>query len=271
MHSKGKLSLALVLWCLLSAASARAMGTPEDQGEDIFSLGEVVVSGQVDVVESGQMVNTISSDEISKSSARTLDEALTLLSDVNVRVGNEGVPRIDMRGFRTRHVLLMLDGVPLNSAFDQQFDPSMIPVENIAQIKVTAGASSVLYGQGGLGGVINIITKKGQKGLSGMVGEESGDGQPYLAKASLAGGKGICDFFLSASAYQRDRFPLARSFTATPEESSGYRNNSDSRRDNVFLNLGLTPNSDLILGLTANYVTGGYGKPASAINNVFDP
>ncbi|MEA5112546.1 MAG: TonB-dependent receptor [Geobacteraceae bacterium] len=265
------LSIFLSAAFLFSGAHAWAFGSPEDQGEDIFTLGEVVVSAPLSGIESAETVHEITAEDLKKSNARTLDEALVLLSDVNVRVGNEGVPRIDIRGFRTRHVLLLVDGIPMNSAFDQQFDPSTIPVENIAKIKVTAGASSVLYGQGGLGGVINIITKKGRKGLSGMVGYEAGDGTPYLAKGSLSGGKGKFDFFLSASGYDRDRFPLAKSFTATPEEGAGYRKNSDSTKRNVFLNVGFNPNSDLYLALTANYVQGGYGKPASAIDNTFDP
>ena len=158
---------------------------------------------------------------------------------------------MNIRGFRTRHVLLLLDGVPMNSSFDQQFDPSTIPVENIAKIKVTAGASSVLYGQGGLGGVINIITKKGQQGMAGMAAYETGDGQPYLGKASLSGGKGKFDFFVSGSTYKRDHFPLAsKSFSPTLEEGSGYRTNSDNSRDSAFFNLGFTPGNKLYVALT---------------------
>lgn len=263
--------IGLTMLTALCAVPAKAMGSPEDQSEDIFSLGEVVVSGKLDGIEAAEMVHVITAEQIRKSSARTLDEALVLLSDVNVQVGNEGVPRVEIRGFRTRHVLLLLDGIPMNSSFDQQFDPSMIPVENIAKIKVTSGASSVLYGQGGLGGVINIITKKGKKGLNAMAGFESGDGAPYLAKGSVSGGKGMFDFFASGSVSRRDNFPLARNFNASVEEAAGYRKNSDNSRENAFFNLGFTPNSDLTIALTGNWVEGGYGKPASAINNKFDP
>lgn len=204
MRLKVFLSLGLILVSLIFAVHVFALGSPEDQGEDIFTLGEVVMSAPLGGIEGAETVHEITAEDLKKSNARTLDEGLVLMSDVNVRVGNEGVPRIDIRGFRTRHVLLLLDGIPMNSAFDQQFDPSTIPVENIAKIKVTTGASSVLYGQGGIGGVINIITKKGRKGLIGMVGYDAGDGTPYLA-------------------------------------------------------------------FTVNYVQGGYGKPASAIDNTFDP
>jgi vitamin B12 transporter len=253
-----------------------AIGTLEDQGEDIFSLGEVVVDGRFSGIEAGEMVDEITAEELKTANARTLDEALNLLSEVDVRVGNEGVPRVNIRGFKSRHVLLLLDGIPMNSSFDQQFDPSLIPVEQIAKIKVTSGASSVLYGQGGLGGVINVITKKGQMGLHGKAGYEAGDGQPYLAKASLSGGSGIFDFFASGSAYKRDKFPLAEEFDATLEEGDGYRKNSDSERNNAFINLGVSLTDELYVALTGNWVQGSYGKPLSAIQRTitggtFDP
>jgi hypothetical protein len=79
------------------------------------------------------------------------------------------------------------------------------------------------------------------------------------------------DYFVSGSVFRRDRFPLAKGFVATPEEQEGYRKNSDSTRDNVFFNVGFNPNKDLTVALTGNWVQGGYGKPASAINNKFDP
>lgn len=264
-------SALLVVLTLFRAAPVSAIGTVEDQSTDIFSLGEVVVSGTLNKIEAGEIVHVITDEDIAKSGARTLDEAISTLSDVNVRLGNEGIPRIDIRGFKSRQILLLVDGIPMNSSFDQQFDPSSIPVENIKKIKVIAGASSVLYNQGGLGGVINIITKKGKAGLSGTVGAESGDGEPYLTQASLSGGKGKFDFFLSGSALQRDYIPLARSFNASLEEAAGYRKNSDRTRRNAHLNIGFTPNDDLYLALSATYSEGGYGKPASAINNKFDP
>jgi outer membrane cobalamin receptor len=54
-------------------------------------------------------------------------------------------------------VMVMLDGLPLLSpdAGIAQFD--MIPTDNIAQIEVMKGASSVLYGSSALGGVINVL------------------------------------------------------------------------------------------------------------------
>jgi vitamin B12 transporter len=266
------LSAGLLTFLLLLAPPLFAIGSPEDQGEDIFQLDPVVVTASVvNPMEAGETIHEINAEDLKKTNVRTLDEALVLLSDVNIKVGPEGVPRVEVRGFKSRNILVLMNGVPINSAFDGQFDPSTIPVDSIAKIKVTTGASSVLYGQGALGGVIDIITKRGQEGLRGTLGYEGGQGTPYLTKGSLSGAKGKYDFFLSGSAFHRDHFPLAKPFTGTVEESAGYRKNSDNTRNNAFLNLGYAPNDDLHISLSGNYVQGGYGKPASAINSKFDP
>jgi vitamin B12 transporter len=238
-----------------------------------YSLGEVVVSGTAPGVQASETIYTVSAEDIRNKGARTLDQAITLLPGVNIRLGGEGVPRIDIRGFKTRHVLLLLDGVPMNSALDQQFDPSSIPTENIAQIKLTSGASSVLYGQGGLGGVINIITRKGSPGVQGMLGLEAGDRERYLARATLSGAAERYHYFLSGSATKADGFPLSGDFRPTSEQGSGYRNNSDHERRNLLGTIGFTPNQDLSLGLTLNYAEGALGKPSSVISlvNSVDP
>ncbi|KPK21400.1 MAG: TonB-dependent receptor, partial [Nitrospira bacterium SG8_3] len=156
------ISLSLSL-CILFARGGLSQAAEEDMGT--YTLGEVVVTAERHLVESVGTVREITAKDIEAKGARTLGEALELLPGVDIRTGAEGVPRVDLRGFRSRHVLLLLNGIPLNSTFDGQFDPSIIPVESIARIKVSYGSNSVLYGQGGLGGVINIITKKGTEGI----------------------------------------------------------------------------------------------------------
>ena len=55
-------------------------------------------------------------------------------------------------------VMLLLDGLPMMSPdrLSVQFD--LIPMDNIKQIEIVKGASSVLYGTGALGGIINVVS-----------------------------------------------------------------------------------------------------------------
>lgn len=258
-----------ICFLYLLIQNVHAAEQPDRPG--VYTLGEVVVTGQSGGVEASETVHFVTAEDIRNSGAKSLDQAISLLPGVNVRTGGEGIPRIDIRGFRTRHVVLLLDGIPMNSALDQQFDPTIIPTENIAEIKLTSGASSVLYGQGGLGGVINIITKKGTTGVQGTIAGETGDHTPYLGRGTLSGATERFNYFLSGSASKIDGYPLASDFKATSEQGSGYRVNSDKERNTVFGSVGFTPNKDLTLGATVSYSQGSFGKPPSTINDPFDP
>ena len=149
----GLVSLLLPAAALAQAADSTA-----------YPLAEIVVSATDPVSEATATVRVVTASEIKALGARTLDEALTMVPGLYVRTGADGVPRVDVRGFRTRQVTLLLNGIPLNSTDDGQFDPSLLPVEEIAEIKMTSGTGSVLYGQGGLGAIINIITRSGHGG-----------------------------------------------------------------------------------------------------------
>jgi outer membrane cobalamin receptor len=133
----------------LAVFAAPAASAAAQQPTVPYPLGEVVVSADAPVSEAGATLRRVSAEDIEAYGARTLDQAIALLPGVYVRLGADGVPRVDLRGLRTRQVTLLVDGVPLNATSDGQFDPSLVPVEQIAEIKLTTGAGSVLYGSGG--------------------------------------------------------------------------------------------------------------------------
>jgi len=236
----------------------------EDMGS--YTLGEIVVSEQQEVVESVGTIREITAEDIRNKAARSLDEATELLPGLYIRTGADGVPRVDLRGFRSRHVLLLLDGIPLNSTFDGNFDPTLIPAESIEKIKVSYGTHSVLYGDGGLGGVINIVTKRGKKGIQGMLVRESGDGNHNLGSVNLSDAHEKADFFLSGSMLDRKGFRLSDDFEKTPAENGGIRDNSDKKRKNLFANVNFSPNERLLIGAVFNYLKGEFGKPSTTIS-----
>ncbi len=258
--------LAIMAFVAADGLAAEAM----TQG-DIYSLGEVVVSEADAGVEAVGTIHTVTAQEIEERGVRTLDEAIALLPGISIRTANDGTPRIDIRGFRTRHVQLLLDGIPLNSTLDGQFDPANISVENIAEIKVTTGGGSVLYGEGGNAGVINIITKKGQPGMHGSVGFEAREGDGNLGRFSLSGGNETVDAFVSGSVYDQDGFLLSDHYSATDDEGGDLRDNSDRKRQSLFANLGWAPSLETQLGLTVQSWSGEYGIPAVANYSATDP
>ncbi|MDH1067710.1 TonB-dependent receptor, partial [Pseudomonas sp. GD03985] len=113
------------------------------------------------------------------------------------------------QNLRGRSALVMIDGVSLNSSrgISRQFD-SIDPF-NIERIEVLSGASAV-YGGGATGGIINIVTKKGESGpahFSSEVGVRSGlrqsDDVDWRVAQSIGGGSETVNGRL-AVAYQRN-------------------------------------------------------------------
>ena len=68
--------------------------------------------------------------------------------------------QVSFPGFKSRHTLVMIDNIPVNHA-GESFDISSIPAEIIESIEIVKGSSAAAYGSGAMGGIINVITKKG--------------------------------------------------------------------------------------------------------------
>ena len=223
--------------------------------------------GSSRVVEQVGTVEEVNADQIQRVGARTLSDAIQLMPGVHVRNGADGVPRIDIRGLRTRNVTLLLDGVPLNATFDGQFDPRAIPVENIARIKVSRGGSSVLYGPGGNAAVIDIITKGAAPGLHTTADAGVGFGKEKDARVTASYGSDAVKTFISASIYQQDAYHLSDDFDFTTIQNTDRRVNSDREDRSFYGNTEVKLNEDVAWGASISYRDGEYGKPPGTWNS----
>jgi vitamin B12 transporter len=254
MKWKAILTIVTVGWILQSPALAQT----EDNAN---RMAEIVVTARpLSGSEATGTVHRITAEQIREQGANTLDEALEMVPGVIVREGPEGTPRIDIRGFRTRHVQLFINGIPIRETFDDQFDPTTIPIEYIAEIKVTTGGGSVLYGQGGNGGAIDIITKKGVKGVQGSISAEAGTGERYIGRGAVGAANDKINVFAAASYYDRDHFNTPGKHD-TFDGLTDERLNSDRQRTSFFGNMGYHLSDTTQLGLTVSHDSGENGKP----------
>jgi vitamin B12 transporter len=67
---------------------------------------------------------------------------------------------ISIRGSSSNQVVILLDGVRLNSAQSGAVDLSTVPIDLIERIEISRGGGSAQTGSGAIGGVVNIITKR---------------------------------------------------------------------------------------------------------------
>ncbi|MBC8415452.1 MAG: TonB-dependent receptor [Candidatus Cloacimonetes bacterium] len=85
-----------------------------------------------------------------------------LISGTNLHGETQNV---SVPGYKARHTLIMLDGIPLNKS-GTAFDIASIPAEIIDNIEIIKGSASSQGGAGSMGGIININTKRSGGKLS---------------------------------------------------------------------------------------------------------
>jgi outer membrane receptor for ferrienterochelin and colicins len=109
-------------------------------------------------------VRVITRREIELMGSRRLDEVLkeqTGIAMVNDIAGGSRAIGVQIQGFSSNYVMVLIDGQPMLGRNSGNFDLSRISVTNIERIEIIKGASSCLYGSDALGGAINIITRHG--------------------------------------------------------------------------------------------------------------
>lgn len=116
------------------------------------------------VADTPRSVNIITAEEIAFTDARTLGDLL--IGQPGVAVEASGAVALDpiIRGLKRDQVVILIDGARVN-LFQPASRGSMasyINVDMIERIEIIRGPSSVLYGAGASGGVVNIITKSGR-------------------------------------------------------------------------------------------------------------
>lgn len=130
---------------------------------DEIDLGAILITAKRSGSREGSTAENIivyTSEDIERSSARNLGEAIKYMHGVDISVTNEFGQKtsVTIHGSDSRQVLIMIDGIPFNTQLSGQADPSIIPIGNVERIEVIKGASSSAWGSS-LGGVINVITK----------------------------------------------------------------------------------------------------------------
>lgn len=112
----------------------------------------------VAVSESIVPVIVLTGDDLAKTGASTVAEALAQSAGVQITPSGGHSPSVEMQGFSAEHVLILINGQRVNGRVNGAIDLRRINTANIQQIEIVQGPSSALYGSDALGGVINIIT-----------------------------------------------------------------------------------------------------------------
>jgi vitamin B12 transporter len=175
-------------------------------------------------------VDVITSDEIEEKHITTISEALNLVAGIST-VSNGGLGKstsVFLRGFDSKRVLVLIDGVRYNDISDSINGASFenLMVNEIEQIEVIKGAQSGIWGSEASAGVINIITKKAKTGTTLNAHLDYGSFNTKKYGASISHKTDKFDIQAGVNKLTTDGFTAyARRYTDIRNyENDGYRN-----------------------------------------------
>ncbi len=204
----------------------------EDKAGEVFDLGDVLVSEKGVDANPATTVSIVSVDDIERMGSANVAEALEQIPGIDIQVGSKGHANLKLRGFDQEDVKVLIDGVPAHEAYFGSIDLDQIPVDSVSRIEVTKGASSVLYGANTMGGVINIITKKGgEKPVTSLTTSFGGNStQNYVLNHGASFGK--LNYWITGSYRTTDGFELSDDFDPNNTETgigSNYNEDGGAR------------------------------------------
>ncbi|CVK20139.1 TonB-dependent receptor plug domain-containing protein [Sporomusa sphaeroides] len=228
---------------LLLGVPAQAIA--EEMAEAEFSLEEYVVTASrmpTKLSETAANVTVVSREEIEKKNITSVAEALTQ-AGVNVTVEGGSVGEsssVTLNG--DSRVVVLVDGRRINQ--EQRMDQLSVgyslgtlpDLASVEKIEVVRGAASSLYGSSGVGGVINIITRKGAENRT-TASTEFGSWGSKRYNLQTGGTSGDISYMVTAGRWTQDHYEYKDPFTGrvvTMPNSDFSRENASIRLDKDF-------------------------------------
>lgn len=198
--------------------------------------GEMVVTANRVETESekiGSAVTVITAEQIERSQKQTVAEILRDVPGLAVsQTGGAGrTTAIRIRGAESYHTKVIIDGIDMSdpSRSQPQYEFGNLLTADIERIEVVRGPQSLLYGGDALGGVINIVTRKGQGKPKVTANAEIGSAHTYTAGTSISGSQDRVSYALGVNHFETDGISAASDRNGNTENDP-YRNDSFNAR-----------------------------------------
>jgi len=152
------------------AAEPATASSFADTSKPVTFLTETVVTGARyprRYFESPQALSFLSRSMLRDMAPTVVGDALQMLPGVDNSKDSPWEQRVVLRGLSGQRVLVLMDGMPMNSARGNGPHPSLVPADLVDRVEVVRGPSSVSYGSDAIGGALNMITRDPQTGVPG--------------------------------------------------------------------------------------------------------
>lgn len=210
---------------------------------EVYNLGQVNIAAK-NVENVDMLSTTIKSETIERDNSIIVSEALDNIAGLNQDMqGGRGEGTLYMRGFNAQRIGVFIDGIPIYVPYDGNFDYARFLTNDIAQIDVSKGLSSVAYGGNTMAGVVNIVSKKPTKVLEGnvrgmLVLDSALNQARHIENINVGTMQDGWYAQLGASYSKQDHFRMSGDYEATPTQPEGDRLRSESEDKKVSLKAG---------------------------------
>ena len=244
------------IWLMTAPLISRAQEPSPTASTVEAQAEEIIVSAtrfDIPLDQSPASVSVITSEDIEQKQIQRVSNALREVPGLSVvQTGTAGqLTSVFMRGLRSEHTQVLLDGVPINQGLQGAFNFADLVTDDIDRIEVVRGPQSTLYGPRALAGVIQIFTKQGEGTPTIMLSDEGGSYDTFREWLESEGKIDQFDYSIGASRIDTDN--------ARPNNQ--YRNSA------AIANVGWSPNEQFRIGSLFTYSLSDTGNP----NTIFDP
>jgi vitamin B12 transporter len=178
--------------------------------------------------EVASSVTVITDEDLARTRRSTVLDALEDIIGLSVTQngGPGAAASVSIRGAGSERTLVLLDGVELNDPINpsRSYDLAHLSLSLVARVEVLRGPQSPLYGSDAMGGVINIITRKGRGRPRLALSSSAGSYGSWTSDLGFSGSAGRADYSLGLSYARTAGFSAASNRYAGNSERDGYRN-----------------------------------------------
>ena len=217
---------------------------------DLGTINVTTQGASASITSSSKSMTVIDRATIESSHAQFVTDLLRGHSGLVVRdtTGTGSKAKVDLGGFgetSQSNLVVLIDGRRVNSPDMSGVDWTQISASQIERIEITHGASPVLYGDGAVGGVINIITRVPESG-----------GKISLGSGSFGSSNGALRL---GSASGRSRMEI----NVSGDKTDGYRDNSKYERIDAGARAEVDLTENVSLRISGNHHTDRAGLPGA--------
>ena len=254
-----------------TGAAQDAEAAEQDNVFDLGKLSEITVIGRA--YDADTTDNTVTIEDVWRFNRTTLDEAVKLIPGVTSTLDSTGRRNergIFVRGFGRWQVPLSIDGIRIYLPADNRLDFNRFLTQDLAEVQVQKGYVSVLDGPGGMGGAINLVTRKPSEELESEL--RTGVSENEWDAYAMLGSRHDSFYVQGSYSYlDRDSWQMSDDFVPTAIEDGGERNGSDNSDSRFNVKVGFTPNDTDEYSLSYTAQAGEKGAPLHVYNNPPNP